>query len=117
VTPIHVQPFAWRRLDADVGAPGDGALAQCTQIILDDGEAPVVSMELQTLSDHRSIRVRVLLQQFGDDRFEWIELAGAIPASGLRGRRIQILGDRATADAHLPRDLTRRPLLHKVKAV
>jgi len=48
---------------------------------------------------------------------EWIELTGAVAVGGFRRRRVEILGKRAAADPHLPRDFAQGPLLHEVEAV
>jgi hypothetical protein len=37
---------------------------------------------LQLLGDHGGVGIRALLEQFGDDWLEWIELAGVIAAIG-----------------------------------
>ena len=46
------------------------ASLRTAQVILDDGDAAVVSKRSQPLRDHGGVRVRVLLQQFGDDRLK-----------------------------------------------
>jgi hypothetical protein len=117
VAPVHIESFAGRRFDANVSAAGYRVLSESAQVILDDGEAAVVSQQFQPLSDHGSVGVRVLLEQFADDRLEWIELAGAIAMSGLRSRGVQILRNGAAADPHMPRDFAQGPFLHKVEAV
>ena len=117
VAPVHIEPFARRRFDANVSATGDDALAKSAQVILDDGEPAVVAMRLQSLGDHGGVGVRVLLVQLGNDWLEWIELTGAIAVSGLRSRRFEILGKGAAADSHMPRDFAQGPFLHEVEAV
>jgi hypothetical protein len=117
VAPVHIEPFAGGWFDANVSAAGNGVLAKGAPVILDDGEAAVVSMRLQSLGDHGGVGVRVLLEQRGNDFLEWIELAGAVAVSGLGSRRFEILGNRAAADPHMPRDFAQGPLLHEVEAV
>jgi hypothetical protein len=117
VAPVHIESLAGRGFDANVGAAGNGVLTEGAQVILDDGEAAVVSQRLQSLRDHGGVGVRILSEQFGDDFPEWVELAGAIAMSGLGCRRFQILGNRAAADPHLPRDFAQGPFLHEVEAV
>ena len=58
-----------------------------------------------------------LLEQLGNDFLEWIKLTGAIAVRGLGSRRFEILGNRATADSHMPRDFAQGPFLHEVEAV
>jgi len=66
VAPVHIEPFAGRRFDANVSAPGNGVLAKGAQVILNDGEAAVVSVRLQSLGDNGGVGVRVLLQDSND---------------------------------------------------
>src|ERR1700730_5990367 len=117
MAPVHVEPFAGRGLDTNVSAAGDGTLPQYPQIVLNNGEPAVVSERFKALGNDGSVGVRVLQQKVGDGRLPRIYLAGTFTMQRLGGRRLEILRNRAAADAQMARDLSLRPLLYPMKAM
>jgi hypothetical protein len=70
------------------------------QILLEDAHTAIEAQCVEPLRDHYSAGLRVLGQQFGDSRFERLQLTG--PSSWRRpcGRHLQILSQRAAPDVY-----------------
>ena len=117
VTPIDIEAFAGTGFDADIGAAPSGFGAPGPQVVSDNGFSTVITQRAKTLSNDRRPRVRVLLQQFGDSRFEGIEFTGPVAACGSRSGIFDVFGDSAPANVEVGGDFAQRPPLHTVQTV
>ena len=91
--------------------------ADSLQIVLQDGDAAVITEGLQALEQDRCRRFRILLQQLRYSRLESIELAETIATTRRRCGLGQVLGQRMPADVEVACDSALRPFLDKMQAV
>jgi hypothetical protein len=117
VAPVDLEALAGARLHAQKGTPGDGVEADRAQIVLEDGEAALITQGSQALGDDHRRDGGVLLQEFGDRRLEGVELAGAGTVDRRRRGLIQVPGNGAAPEVEVAGDLAHRPVFRPVESM
>ena len=111
VAPVDLEALAGGGFHAHEGTRSRAGGTHAPQVAAQDGVPAGIASRAQALQDDYPRGVRVLFQQFTDERLESIKLAGArtMHRQG-RGCR-QILFNRAGSQVELAGDATRRPML------
>src|SRR5208337_4389667 len=111
VAPIDLEALAGSGFHAHEGARGREGGPHALQVAVQDGVPAGITRRTQALQDDDPRGLRVLFQEFGDERLESIELAGARTMDRQGRGRCQILFDGAGSQVELAGDATRRPML------
>ena len=111
VAPVDLEALAGRGFHAHEGTRGRAGGTHAPQVAVQDGVPAGITGRAQALQDDDSRGVRVLFQQFGDERLESIELAGARTMHRQGHGCRQILFNRARGQVELAGDAARRPML------
>ena len=86
-------------------------------VLAQDGVAATIAQRSESLLDDSRAGPGILLQQFGDGGFEWIQLTDAGSRRRRLRRRLQILLDGVPTHAQMLFDLANGPALRPIQVM
>src|ERR1700739_4239343 len=111
VAPIDLEALPRTRLHAHEGGRSGASNADLLQIVAQNRMTAGIASRLETLEDDLTWGAGILLEQFGNQRLERIELAGARTMDRHGHGSLQILFHRAGSQVEMTSDAAHRPML------